>query len=416
MDNEKQAANRTVTRRWRRWVMCLGVVVLASLLYGVWRYYHVADFTPIDHTPLPRWVDGRGGQLFDVSRDSILGMMRQYPDPCLFFMDALQPMTSGGYSVCGCGHEVVRPLVWHCTPDWQRFAILDTGKLEFWQGGQRRWVMKMPIQCTDIFILGSGLVYGWSWESRRLWVLDGKRIITRGTMPFYSPSHTYSRPFFSPDGNIMLIDNEQEHYSCYRVEVTGEHMTFIKCFDIDESPSSPLSPVYPTFVGNGHILFNNGALYGMHGRMHQADGWQLQRVSAVITAGVESGPLIVQEHPGASGREYRCLNVQTGDYWMVPPAPNHSGFLSTSDGRYAAYVQRLFPSTFQLLLYEKPGRLRARLRLVRDKSILYYIDPDTQARYRLESARLSPDGHTLYITTTQGYVAKQKRELWRFRW
>jgi len=202
--------------------------------------------------------------------------------------------------------------------------------------------------------------------------------------------------------------------------------------------NDPLGFVSPTFIGNDRVLFGNGALYNLTGKIGAADGWTMIR-------GSEQGTIVIQGRlPSVrQGWEFRCLNVKTGEHWTIPHATLGDDLLTTPDGRYIMcsqptdpwkydnlrqwlagkpvlkYLQNLVPkgpSTAMLCLYEKPGRLRARLPFAANHNGNFYTDPRTKAIYELETARFSPDGHSLFITMHQGEGDQQKRELWRFKW
>ena len=197
---------------------------------------------------------------------------------------------------------------------------------------------------------------------------------------------------------------------------------------------------YPLFVDD-RILFSNGAQYNLKGKISMADNWKA--LEPFRLAAVDSEPAIIQERELSSWMhtyEYRSLNVKTGERWTIPQTIDVQAFLTTPDGRYVAYSQRQTDSVkaksmretlgripvlkyllyltpkdspaAALCLYEKPGKLRARLPFMAYDYGNYYTDPRTHGIYKMETARLSADGHLLYVTMSQG----ERREMWRFVW
>ena len=274
-----------------------------------------------------------------------------------------------------------------------------------------------------------------------MYIIEGKRIIAWRSLPSLSTTSVQESPSVSSDGNTLLISaNEKGISACYRIVIDGKRITYTQSFVTCESPLPFIAYIgfdSPSFIGNDRILFRNGALYDLKGKIGAADGWTL--------FGEQPGPAVIQGHqlPGEQEWKYRSLNVKTGDHWIIPHAALGDGILTTPDGRYVAYVQtaqtenmihlrewmagkpvlkylqNMVPtgsSTATLCLYEKPGRLRARLPFAANHNGNFYTDPRTKAIYELETARFSPDGHSIFITVRQGEGDRQKRELWRFKW
>jgi len=243
MKNEKQAANHTVTRRWRGWAILLGVLLL--LAAGVWWYYHVPEFVLVERTPLPRLVTGfYEGAIWVIGQPDIANAMRQFPKPCLLFgaYGKLQSL-----SISAAQDIDFSPLEWESSPNQRYLAMRNGSTLHLWLDGKYCCSTKLQFAYDEMKVLDSGRMICFSWESRRLYIIEGKRIIAWGLMPRISTTSFEEYPSFSPDGNSLLIRADQKGISaCYRVAIIGKRIIFTQSFVTCETPL----PIIAILVGH----------------------------------------------------------------------------------------------------------------------------------------------------------------------
>ena len=417
-------------------------VVVALLAAGTWWYVRVPEFRVVERKALPPVVD------FNTSsRMVIIKTLLQNPDIGLHFRE-FGRLVAGSSSISD-GYGIFE---WSWSPNRHYFAVLDGANLTLWYDGRMRYRLKLSRSITDMQVLDSGHIYCWSRDSLWICLVDDGHIIARGIPP--CAALPLRGGMFSPDGSALLMPdgNGMPRYYCYHITAAGGRLLFRHYFTASEPNLFCGDTIdLAAFIGNDRILFRNDAMYGPTGKISPADNWQfvmqcdVARAApgyAIIEWNLPSG----QPSDHGSPYEYRSWNVTTGAHWVIPGANsiNAGGFLLTPDGRYVAhtlrrvddltvarvrawleekpilkYLRYLIPDdapSASLNLYEQPGKLRARLPFMGYEYGSFYTDPHTHSVYKLETARLSADGHTLYLTLTRGDGAAQQLEQWRCVW
>jgi hypothetical protein len=252
-------------------------------------------------------------------------------------------------------------------------------RLQVWRNGAITFDKHISGWTGRIFyirVLNDGRVIAWQQRAPRcpaVVVQDGK-IVARGTLPF----HKDGRTFVAPDGQFAAVNKSGVGVVYAPITIANGILTaketLIKSVYIGADR-------YPPYYEEGELLVAGQTLIaddflGPKGRI-ASDGWSTD----TITPG---GVYLLQ----SKGPRSRVYAPSTGKNWSYRVGDGNRGGDATMDGRCAlAYftpsfppqairliellrqipgVGRAFPDpsgTTYIALYERPGKLRAQLRI-----------------------------------------------------
>ena len=294
-------------------------------------------------------------------------------------------------------------LAFAVSPDGRVFAAaIPTGaqtRVQCWRDGGLVTDLLLPAppfapMLRRVHVLDSGRVFVWEC-ARNLppaaTVIEQQRIIARGTLP--------SDALLSPEGTVM-VSPETQGFAYHTLAVRNGAILATRRYTARDGLAVTRMPGYIqeySLFAQGYVLADDGARYGPQGLISPAGPWAHNTITPGKRYTLES-----------SGPQSRVLSPVTGDSWGYTVRGGNQGGDATADGRYAlAYcraqippdVQRLlvtFPgltdwlgrsSLDYLALYERPGRLRAVMRLdmahllpgTEVDSYCWYPSPDGRA-------------------------------------
>ncbi len=235
----------------------------------------------------------------------------------------------------------------------------------------------------------------------RLFRIDGRRVSAQGEYTVRQhPGSGVLYPQLSPDGNLLVLtDNGNLNTECIRLTVQQGRIT--------------CTPLYTAtlvdnwrFMADDILLDEDGTRYYPGGRVSKApSGWTNVRIA--ISEQLRRGAILQTTYDGSTPWEerHRVLDARTGATWEVPQRGYVNAWSLSTDGRVAALLEDAPPlpgymekavemlpflaeplarsrDWTQICIYERPGRLRARL-VVKDNMV--------------RDINLSPDGRRLVV-------------------
>ena len=409
----------------RRLLICLlMVLIIAGLLFGFWRstqphsYRLVGTYPvtiPIDLISLP----GANGFFMRESETSCV--MRDWRDGHVRWRVTISSQANfstpsqfkfslsdnGRYLAAITGivpPDMIHPL---------HFAGIDLPpQLLLWDNGVRACNLPMPFTLppnAHVMALDDGRVFVWHMTAKKgwMWLMRDARIVASCRLPDALCNSLTLDSALSPDGQVLIVRRSREFAYC-TLQLTGRTLR------VTQRYTSPF-PIALFYACNGQfcysdlvqmkmntslftggvVLTQEGAVFGARG-LQSRTGW-----SHTLVAPGGRYTFQIRRWDGAC----RVFCPITGDYWAPRIRGNiHSGKV-TGDGRYALVwysewlpenqrvVKQNIPAE-QLVLYERPGRLRARMRLA--------THPDNEVLL-LDAANSypSPDGHAVVMMDEQ---------------
>ncbi len=285
------------------------------------------------------------------------------------------------------GRATAGPTEFSVSPDGSFFAaaIVEDGRIHLrsWQEGHALYHGKLPRTAHERYrvkALDSGRIFAWAYttpESTAL-AIAGTRIVARGTL--------LPHCVMAPDGGTV-VGRQQNGVQYAGVIVRDGKITITPSLPIDEAVNLDDDPTLVTqtaaFAG-GAVVSRRGTVYRLDGGMTRGSGWQHATISPQGTATLQT-----------RGKECRIFLPATGAAWAFSLEGNLGGD-ATDDGRYAlVWKQVRLPellvhdepasgqarvSRFELVLYERPGRVRARLPIrALPQEATWYPSPDGKA-------------------------------------
>ena len=420
-------SRRSPARRWVRWAVLVSAFVALAIWWWLPRRYHpVGRYAAYDANLLPcasgffvregvgqfalrDWRDGAVRWRVRVPAPNFVG--RHTPNPSL------------------CGH------LFSVSPDGRTFAALilqgARTRVQTWREDRRVSdfaLPNFPPYPSFVRALDSGRVFVWTWGQavNPVVAIEDGVIVARGSVPdaatiapdgsavlsYCQPDFVYS-PLLIERGQILLPQRREIADGIIaRVGFTGLGMEDAYLYSVGAAQ-----------FADGIVMTNAGAIYHPLSGDEPAAEW---RHTTISPAGVYT----VQDN----GMETRMFSPVTGDAWQFTVRGRYQGGDATDDGRYALvdylrnrpelprwveqvvrkapWLGRFVPDASWecLLLYERPGNVRALLPLHRSGNRPLWEGGG--APLPLETWCPSPDGHSLAAI---GY-GRRGRECLLFRW
>lgn len=297
----------------------------------------------------------------------------------------------------------------------QRVLVWDEGRLTTsislplpirLQRGWNKPILVQPIA------LDSGQVFLWSPIDPigRIALVEGGRIRAQGKLPKVAGEFSCG---ITADGHTLIVGTSTR-FSFYRITIENNSICLTPTYTAKESSFR----CYVTI--DGLLITDNGAIYNAHGQVSGPTGWELTSVGGRDPT---SSSVIIQYHYDSSIdiRYMRILDPRTGGTWI--PGKRHSSLFSqiTPEGQYALIdeqpnritaivrlwvVQQHYNSlpdglfyrffTVPLSIYQRPGRLCARLPIIEHPSFTRIKNSQTGQWVDLWDVALSRNGHTVY--------------------
>ena len=288
-------------------------------------------------------------------------------------------------------------------------------RIQIWQDGTLTADLILPVSgdsASERFItaLDSGRVFTWENAANwRLFAIEKGRIIAGG--------HVAANSMVTPDGAALVtLDGSGFLYATLAV-----HDRVLQITPRYHTPEFLLLNWHAertredAFFTNGLVMTPNGAVYGSTGRLIAPNRWRRHAIAP--------GFQYMVQYVGEESRVYAPL---TGEAWTFIVDDFNKGGSASADGRFAlTRCQTRIPPTWlrtlqklpapgttlqrtsldYLALYERPGRLRAVLRLDLVNRLPELL------RFDNYEWCPSPDGHTLAMTLSEG-----ASECLVFRW
>ena len=453
----RKAVLRIVTQRWR---LLLVTVLLLGISVAIWVLLQppemrlVARYALSPEPPELCIVFGFSGQMLHVGH-----MFDQpYSQACydvngrliwhFAYPGALPPASA---ALRHAFHENYRSFL-PPTPDirYQAMMIVQGTYQEVrsWDHGTLLGAARLPLGRTlvDATVLDNGDILCWypHCSPSPVYLIHGSQIRARGMLaipPGYKGDYAHGvNGRFTFDGKAFVLANP-DGFRYYAVHITGStlHLTPVYAADnlyhLPKHFGDALSPPnIPSLFSSSLLISYAGARYNDRGRIDGPTGWLLANKRHIHDG------IIIQSQDYFT---VRILDVRTGLSWVIP-ADRWSEFCETTpDGRYAMLDHQtgfreskgirslmehapdpiqsgfdyLFPyrSQHELRLYERPGRLLARLTIEKEPgSMIYHMGHGVTAD--LYDFMPSADGHTLYAIGTVTDNGKTTLEILQFRW
>jgi len=409
---DARAAAPSTTAHRRAWLIALVVLAPLLVLAGCWWCWHLPNYHLVGRYPIQDYsllacTDGfytreSPGQF--VFRDwngqerwrlatAATPPPGQHATPRVFPGVRLRTPSSLSYAASPDGHVFA--------------AVMGAGmrtRVQVWRDGRPTGDLLLPepflmVPQRWVHALDNGRVY--VWENAFDWPLvaiDNGRIVASGHFPALG--------VISPDGSVVATQTGAGFtYATLTVHEGSIHITprytGIGALSIMRLPELTLNS--SLFTG-GYLLTQDGAVYNAAGRVSAANAWRHEALAP--------GQRYTLQFDETHSRVYSPV---TGDAWTYAVSGVNKGGDATSDGRFAlAYCTAHIPphlmnlllgmpmlsdmfkrlSLDYLALYERPGRLRAVLRLDLLNRVPHLTRIDDYWWFP------SPDGHTIAMTVT----------------
>jgi hypothetical protein len=233
---------------------------------------------------------------------------------------------------------------------------------EHWVSGKQGEVLLLRSTVTDDGRCFVSFTWKYTVESLQAFVIEGDRVVAR-----YAGNGTLYQ--FSPDGTAALLSSRK----LARVVIEGNTLRFT---DQMKLPSQGIQ-----LGAAGAAVTEDGAIYRLSGKPVAAKGFTCDTVTT-------SGRYAILYNEKVT----RAVDLQTGDSWEIEaPGVNHGGD-ATEDGQHilASFATRPGGLTGLLrnavgmenhfiVLYQRPGRQRAWMRIDRLQPMSWWPSPDGRA-------------------------------------
>ena len=424
------------TTRSHRKILWLTLAVIALALAGWWWFSRPTEFQYVGCTALPErvaWVGSYGpmiardaGLLFTVVDTTGVANWEGWANPariaCLDWTGKKQWTITVPGSDSGVG-TLLPPNIVTVPPDIRKIesspdghvvaAMMPQGKdmlFVSWRDGRKLGAYRMPAKRFGHWIdspepalqvLNDGRLFAYVRNTPKspLFLIKGDLMLATGEHWLRLPKGLYAGDFYrylSPDAGTIVQYCSQAlsvPFDYSTVTVNGEKITATYRY----SGTSPEG--VPFHLGmEGKFIAGDGTLYGPKGKVRACSGWTV----GYMPRGMPDSPLIVQWR----GILIRLYNPHTGESWPLPkglanPIPSEDGKLVLArreDAAATQTIQRLqvlserfrwlekpvskLHYAHDLLLIQRPHRLRARMRVIADTNDNAYITV-RGTRYRL---------------------------------
>ena len=393
-------------------LMTLATVALLLLLAGCWWHWHIPTYRLCGRYPAVDYTLLGCTSGFWMHESPRTFVLRDWNGKERWRANLAQTKISGQRAtprvLTNFGYRTQSPLSYAASSDGRVFAAaMPAGtqtRVQIWRDGALTGDLLLPAPVNPVpqrwvHALDNGRVF--VWDNAPEWpvtVIDNGRIVARGHFPAWGLISSDGRTVVSPFGNGFTYADLTVRDGVVRVTPRyhgADPLAVLRMPDLTLDNSS--------FI-NGYVLSSDGAVYNHAGRVSPATTWQHETVAP--------GRRYTLQHIGAASRVYSPL---TGDTWSFFVHGENKGGDAIADGRYAlAYcTTRIPPDLLKLLqavpgmeetftrmsldylaLYERPGRLRAVLRLDRINLRPSLLRIDDYWWYP------SPDGRTIAMTIT----------------
>lgn len=339
------------------------------------------------------------------------------------------------------------------SPDERWQAIIISHKtyheLFSWEEGQLVTRVRIPVagKPMQVQVLNNGSIYCWETYTSPtpIYLIKGNGILAKGSLSAAGASTDVIDYTITPDGT-GCVRAIASGFTYYRVRIKGTMLAFSPAYTASEPPIirdwSDLPVPNMPYIGAGNTLVtDSGAYYNSRKRQYAETDWRLY-----YPADYKSNqPVLLQAryYPGTREcKELRILDISTRKAWEIKTRCMHFCAAATPDGRYVladedtflhrvallpAFIGEHFPKIEswyaercvasnhrRLLVYERPGRIRAELKL--DTEGYKFFDGDAKVRVEFRDMQLSPDGHTVYALAEVTEKGKKRMEVLHFRW
>ncbi|MHB0939180.1 MAG: hypothetical protein ACYDCO_04960 [Armatimonadota bacterium] len=353
------------------------------------------------------------------------------------------------------------------SPDGRRLIaeVTDHGRpaLQYWLDGTPAWRLAIPRSSSAIalYCLDNGLVYYWQ-DDRLTAIRDGQVVAANPHLPRdkkrANPKFWYDYTVYWPSSDCSTLIGTTPIFD---LNISGTHGPGLEYSTLKiigkrivatHRYTDPQADGYLVFPG-GRILTRDGTVYNEKGIRHRGPAWTLPTVHKGTfwdRCGMSDDRnfnAAVQVHAKEArvydfkNYRFRIIDLQTIQAWELPRAKDPTEPRCSANGQYAAaltYIEKddppgalgrlnrrlkLFPlvrnaifsripDRYELRLYTRPGRLRARLPLFMN----HELEVDGQ-RYRTVDYFVSPDGHGLVIRAKEPPGDRSCEErLFFYRW
>lgn len=459
-----------VPRKWR-WRVALVVVLLGAVFAGWWWFTRPKEMRLVDVvTPaVPGMPAGYSTSLSPASDHFILssrelistkdprGRMRKSPrlrsivrfrwDGEIEWQVHVPPPTFPSGSDPEQYHQ--KGIVANVSPNGRHCAVAvadgEFQQIIYWRDGRRIGAVRLP--CRGVMarptVLDSGEIYAWtpSEPTGSIYLIEEGRLKAQGKVAAAAGIGSWFAGKFSADGDVFVIGG-WAGFEYHRVTVSGQTLKVTHVYTASESSDNPQLPL----IMDATLLFAyNGAVYNDRGQVAEADGW---RFSAY--APVTSTAIMQYQQIGKSpiDRRIRILDLRTRRHWSPSGGQNFMAIIvgeATPDGRFALDGRqpgrRLLPLAkkltghnrtpaflksplqrfinrpdIDLILYERPGRARATLRITTDdrSDIPLPVIRYAGKTYRILRTVIARDGHTLRLICAS--LAGYDRKIFTYVW
>jgi len=315
------------------------------------------------------------------------------------------------------------------SPDGRHLAqaVVDGSSQQIvnWLDGHRTGAVRLPCyrKMARLLVQDTGRIYAWipSQPTWSFYIIEGNRIIARGTMPIPTSAVAGScEGAFSPDGNAFVL-TDFPGFTYYRVSISGSTLNLTRTY-IANDPIDFLQS--PLIWDSKLLLTSNGAIYNDRGQVTKANKWRFGDADTTVAVAV------MQYLPGDNALvegPIRIFDPRTHRHWSPNGGWAYIISKASADGRFALVgrqpggrfqpliaklagekitssslerrLQRFTdPLEVDMVLYERPGRARAKLHAFIDKRYaglpLPTIHNDGRT-YDISQIVISKDGRTI---------------------